>query len=78
MNPQSKFGVRTGAIGHGEESEAAETRAPGHAKGASGAEVVDAMDNIRRMTLREANRIHCRATRERTREKERLLRQVTV
>lgn len=36
----------------------------------------ESMDSIRRMSLREANRIHCRATRERTRERERLLREV--
>lgn len=38
---------------------------------------MDVVD-IRRMTLREANRIHCRATRERMREKERLLREVII
>ena len=38
---------------------------------------MDGVD-VRRMTLREANRIHCRATRERMREKERLLREVMM
>lgn len=39
---------------------------------------VKTMDSIRTITLREANRIQCKATRERAREKERLLREVRI
>lgn len=61
---------------HGGQLTAAASRQDVNAYGLLGA-VVGPMDCIRGMSLREANRIHCKATRERTRERERLLREVT-
>lgn len=65
-----------GRYRHAGQATAAASRQDDSAYGVSGA-VVGSMDSIRGMSLREANRIHCKATRERTRERERLLREVT-
>lgn len=72
--------VASGVDGHGDDRQgqgAATSTPPGNARVAprNGAETTESILTI---TLREANRIQCKATRERSREKERLLREVRI
>lgn len=79
MDPQSDIRVPFGAGGHGDvgQGRGGAASALGNARVAS-RNNVETNDSIRTITLREANRIQCKATRERAREKERLLREVRI